>query len=97
MFGERIISQGLGLLLKQESVDSLLAPGIEDVGLRVIEGKGEFVADLDLVSELDLRDEIDAAEVGVDIVLVAKKLSDGDADVISAFCAGGDFFDVLRA
>ena len=62
--------------------DDVLGDGIEDVGLLVVEGDLHLVADLDLVTQRDLRDHVDATEVAVDVVFVTEKLGDGDVDVI---------------
>ena len=57
-----------------------------------LEGEGDLerIADLDLVGERDLGDEVDAVEIAMDVVFVAEKLGDRDLDgvgIAQAFIA----------
>ena len=71
------------------------------MSLLEVEGDLHGVADFDLVDERNLGDHVDSAEIGVDIVFVAKKLGDGDLDfvgVAKSFVVGIvlDVMDVFR-
>lgn len=55
-----------------ELVNPLLALRIEEVSLRDFEGDRNRIAELDLVGKRDLGDKIDAGEIAVDVVFMAK-------------------------
>ena len=74
--------------IKRRLVNALFVAEVKDVGFLDAEGKAELIADLDLVDERDAGDEVDATEVGVDVIFVTEQLSDGDFDFIGLAKSG---------
>lgn len=81
--------------LKGERLENaLLAFRIEDVRFALFEVDGNRIAEFDFVGQRNLRDEVDASEVAVDVILVAKKFGDGNLQLVIAFLGG--FVNILR-